>query len=323
MQILYPDIRPNERYQLSVDDIHTLYIEESGNPKGLPVLFVHGGPGAGCSPYDRRFFDPDVYRIILFDQRGAGRSTPHAMLENNTAQHLIEDMERIREHLNVDKWALFGGSWGSTLSLLYAQAHSDRVLGMVLRGIFLCRDEDLQWFYQHGADRIFPDYWAEFIEPIPENERDNLVEAYYKRLVGSNEIAKMSAAKAWSTWEGQCATLRPNPDIVQMFSDPHTALSLARIEAHYFMHKAYLEPNQLLENADKLADIPGIIIHGRYDMICPLDNASRLHSAWPASELHIVRDAGHSSHEPSIVDALIKATEEMARQLGREGDLPG
>ncbi|SMF01080.1 prolyl aminopeptidase . Serine peptidase. MEROPS family S33 [Alteromonadaceae bacterium Bs31] len=320
MQNLYPEIKPYAKHELAVDDIHTLYIEECGSSEGIPVLFIHGGPGAGCSKHDRRFFDPEKYRIILFDQRGSGRSRPHAELENNTTQHLIEDIEAIRQYLDVEKWALFGGSWGSTLSLLYAQSYPEKVLGMVLRGIFLCREEDLQWFYQSGADRIFPDYWKEFTSLIPEEERGNLLKAYYLRLTSSNEIAKMSAAKAWSLWEGRCATLRPNPDVVNAFADPHLAMSLARIEAHYFMSHAFIKPNQILDNMARIENIPAIIVHGRYDIVCPLDNAQSLHEKWQEAELNIIRDAGHASREPSIVDALVKATVEMARRLSGEGD---
>lgn len=323
MQIPFPDIRTYVEHYLKVDELHTVYIEESGNPEGLPVLFVHGGPGAGCSKYDRRFFDPDKYRIILFDQRGAGRSTPHAELEGNTTENLVNDMEAIRNHLQVDKWVLFGGSWGSTLALLYAEAHPEKLLGMILRGIFLCREKDLQWFYQSGADRIFPDYWKDYCAAIPAEEHGDFIQAYYKRLTGANELAMMAAAKAWSIWEGRCATMRPSPEIVQIFSDPHMALSLARIETHYFVNNAFIEPEQIIKNAARLAGIPGFIIHGRYDMVCPLDNAMDLHEAWPDSELHIIRDAGHSSHEPGIVDALVKATNEMARMLGDDGDLHG
>ncbi|WP_045857881.1 prolyl aminopeptidase [Teredinibacter purpureus] len=323
MQILFPEIKPYARHDLVVDDIHTLYIEECGVRDGIPVLFVHGGPGAGCGKNDRRFFDPEKYRIILFDQRGAGRSTPHAELENNSTQHLIEDIETIRRHLDIDRWVLFGGSWGSTLSLLYAQAYPENILGLILRGIFLCRDRDLEWFYQQGADRIFPDYWQEFIHPIAEAERGSLIAAYYEKLTSSNEIAKMSAAKAWSTWEGRCATLRPNPDVVNSFAEPHLALALARIESHYFINNAFLTPHQITDNMPAINSIPGIIIHGRYDMVCPLDNAVTLYQQWEEAELHIVRDAGHSSREPSIVDALIKATEEMAMRLSGEGDQSG
>ncbi len=320
MQPLYPEIKPYAHHELAVDSRHTLYIEECGDPDGLPVLFIHGGPGAGCSVNDRRFFDPEKFRIILFDQRGCGRSTPHADLHDNTTQDLIADIEKIRELLGVEKWLLFGGSWGATLSLLYTQSHPERVSGLILRGTFLCRDSDLHWFYQHGADLIFPDYWQDFVKPIPEDERNNLIAAYYKRLTGDNELAKMAAAKAWSLWEGQCATLRPSHEVVGTFSDTHLALSLACIETHYFINKGFIEPNQILNNAAALEGIPGIIIHGRYDVVCPLDNSYQLYNAWPDAELHIVRGAGHSSREPSIVDALIKATNAMALSIGGEGD---
>ncbi|HEY6527982.1 MAG TPA: prolyl aminopeptidase [Cellvibrionaceae bacterium] len=315
MKTLYSELRVDVTGELAVDAIHSLYWEVSGNPDGVPVLFIHGGPGAGSSHIDRRFFDPARYRIVLFDQRGSGRSTPHAELQNNTTADLISDIEALREHLNIERWVLFGGSWGSTLGLLYAQAFPERVMAMILRGIFLCRATDLQWFYQSGADRIFPDYWEDFVSHIPEAERNNLMEAYYERLTGANELAKMSCAKAWSTWEGRCATLRPNPEIVHFFADPHRALSLARIEAHYFVNNAFIAPNQIIENAHKLKNIRGIIVHGRYDVVCPLDNAFALHQAWPGSELQIIRDAGHSSMEPSIVDALVRATDQIADEL--------
>lgn len=320
MTPLYPEIKPYARHELKVDDTHTLYIDESGDPNGIPVLFIHGGPGAGCGKYDRRYFDPQKYRIVLFDQRGAGRSKPHAELENNTSEDLVNDIEKIREYLDIDSWVLFGGSWGSTLGLLYAQAFPQCVKSMILRGIFLCRPKELSWFYQDGADKIFPDYWADYVKPIPADERVDMIKAYYSRLTGDNELAKMSAAKAWSLWEGRCATLRPHPDVVKKYSDPHTATALARIEAHFFINNAFLEPNQILENIDKIAHIPSIIIHGRYDIVCPLDNAYSLHQRWPSSELHIVRDAGHSASEPSITDALVKATNAVAKNLSGEGD---
>ena len=320
MHPLYPEIKPFASHKLAVDDIHTIYVEECGDPMGIPILFVHGGPGAGFSKHDRRYFDPEKYHIILFDQRGSGRSKPHAELRQNSTQHLIEDMEFIRNHLEVDNWVLFGGSWGSTLSLLYAQAHPEKVKGLILRGIFLCREQELQWFYQAGADKIFPDYWQDFIKPIAEQDRSNILQAYYKKLTSDNELAKMGAAKSWSIWEGRCATLRPSPDVVNIFSDTHLALSLARIESHYFVNQAFIEANQILDNADKLGNIPGVIIHGRYDIVCPLDNAFALHRAWSNSELHIIRDAGHSAREPSIADALIRATDDMAKQLSGQGD---
>ncbi len=315
MHILYADIKPYQTQMLPVGDGHEIYLEQSGNPDGIPVLFVHGGPGAGCSRQDRCFFDPGRYRIILFDQRGAGRSTPHAELSANTTAHLIADMERIREHLGIERWLLFGGSWGSTLSLVYAQTYSQRVMGMILRGIFLCRRQDIEWFYQYGASLVFPDYWEDFLQPIPEQERGDLVKAYYERLTGANELAKMACAKAWSLWEAHCATLRPNADVIESFGDPHRALSLARIEAHYFINQSFLEENQILNNVKNLDGIPGIIVHGRYDMVCPLDNAQALHHQWHDSELHIIRDAGHASREPSIVDGLVRATRAMARRF--------
>lgn len=317
---LYPDIKPYQRHHLPVESPHELYLEESGNPQGIPVLFVHGGPGLGCSSDNRRFFDPEAYRIILFDQRGAGRSTPHAELQQNHTQALINDIEAIRHYLNVDRWILFGGSWGSTLSLLYAQAFPSRVLGLILRGIFLCRQEDLNWFYQKGTSRVFPDYWEDYIRHVPEARRDECINTYYELLTGDDELARMSAAKSWSLWEAHCATLRPNPHVQEQFVEPHTALALARIEAHYFVNQCFIEPNQILLNAEKLENIPGIIVHGRYDMICPLDNAIALHHAWYDSELHIIRDAGHSAAEPSIIDALVRATQEMAKRFGNDED---
>ena len=315
MQTLYPEIKPYARHELAVEQPHVLYIDESGSADGLPVLFIHGGPGAGCDSASRRYFDPALYRIVTFDQRGCGRSTPHASLENNTTKALIADIERICEHLGIDKFVLFGGSWGSTLALAYAQAHPQRVHGLILRGIFLCRPQEFSWFYQEGASRLFPDYWEDYVAPIPVEERGDLMQAFYKRLTGADQIAQMHAAKAWSTWEGRTATLRPNTQVVERFSEAHRALSIARIECHYFVNDAFLEPNQLLRDMPKIAHLPGIIVHGRYDAICPLDNAWALHQAWPNSELQIIRDAGHSAAEPGITDALIRAAEQMARRL--------
>ncbi|SFT71906.1 prolyl aminopeptidase [Pseudomonas marincola] len=315
MQTLYPEIKPYARHELSVEAPHVLYVDESGSPDGLPVVFVHGGPGAGCDALSRRFFDPNLYRIITFDQRGCGRSTPHASLENNTTWDLVADMEIIREHLNIDKWVLFGGSWGSTLSLAYAQTHPDRVSALILRGIFLCRQQELQWFYQQGASRMFPDFWQDYVAPIPVDERGDMIQAFYKRLTGPDQIAQMHAAKAWSTWEGRTATLRPNPQVVERFSEAHRALSIARIECHYFVNNAFLEPNQLLNNMPNIAHLPGIIVHGRYDVICPLENAWELHQAWPNSELQIIRDAGHAASEVGTTDALVRAADQIAHRL--------
>lgn len=312
---LFPDIHPYSEQMLDVGDGHRLYVEQSGNPNGIPVLFVHGGPGGGCSSEHRSFFDPSKYRIVLFDQRGCGRSTPHASLEANTTTHLVADMELIRNSLSIDQWMLFGGSWGSTLSLVYAQKYPERVNGLILRGIFLCRDQDISWFYQQGANALFPDYWQYYEAEIPAADRHDMVSAYYQRLTSDNEIARMSAAKAWSVWEGRCSTLDPNPDTVEHYADPHLALSIARIEAHYFINKGFIEPNQILKNADKIADIPTVIVHGRYDVICPVKQAFELYNALPHSELHIVRDAGHSAFEQGITDNLVRATNSFAVSL--------
>lgn len=315
MRNLYPDIQPYKTHQIKVDAPHVLYVEESGNPDGIPVIFIHGGPGAGCESYHRRFFDPNLYRIILFDQRGSGRSTPHAELEGNTTQDLVADMEVIREKFNINRWVLFGGSWGSTLSLVYAETHPDRVMGLIVRGIFLTREKEINWFYQEGASRIFPDYWQDFIAPIEEEKRDNLLKAYYEKLTGENEIAQMHAAKAWSIWEGRTATLKQNKNVIDHFGSAHTALSLARIECHYFMNNSFLKENQILKNADKLQNIPGVIVQGRYDLICPVESAWELHQAWPKAELKIIADAGHSATEIGTVDALVTATDTMASDL--------
>jgi len=315
MQSLYPEISPYARHRLAVDPPHELYVEESGNPDGIPVLVVHGGPGGGCEDYHRRFFDAERFRIILMDQRGAGRSTPLAELEGNSTDRLVADMETLRNFLGIERWLLFGGSWGSTLSLVYAETYPERVSGLVLRGIFLCRPRDIQWFYQDGASRVFPDYWQDFLAPIPEDQRDNLLAAYYRKLTSANELEQIQAAKAWSVWEGRCATLYPNPGVVEHFGHPHVAIALARIESHYFMNGAFLEPDQILRDARKLANIPGVIVHGRYDMVCPVENALALSAAWPEANLQIIRNAGHSASEPAIVDALIKGVESVVAEV--------
>lgn len=313
MHDLYPDIQPYSSLWLDVDAPHRLYIEECGNPKGKPILFLHGGPGAGCEPYHRRFFDPEVWRIVLFDQRGSGRSTPHAELTDNTTWHLVADIERIRETLGIDSWHVFGGSWGSTLALAYAETHPARVKGMVLRGVFLCRPHEIDWFYQQGASRLFPDYWEDFLAPIDPAKRGELVKAYYELLTGKDELKRMAAAKAWSFWEGRTATLLNNKDIADHFAEPHVALSMARIECHYFNHDSFFEPNQLLRDAHRLAGIPGIIVHGRYDVICPIENAWELAKAWPDAELQIMPNSGHSAAEPATRKALVAATDRFAR----------
>lgn len=316
MLTLYPEIEPYARHRLTVDEPHQLYLEESGNPEGIPVIVVHGGPGGGCDDYHRRFFDSERFRIILLDQRGAGRSTPLAGLTDNTTQALVGDLERVRQFLGIERWLLFGGSWGATLSLVYAETHPQRVLGLVLRGIFLCRPEDIRWLYQEGASRVFPDYWEDFLAPIPVVERHDLVSAYHKRLTSRNELEQMQAAKAWSVWEGRCATLHPNPRVVEHFAHPHTAIALARIECHYFINEGFLTPGQILADAGRLKDIPGVIVHGRYDMVCPLDNAFELHRVWPRADLRIIRGAGHSASEPALIDALMKAVDDVADLVG-------
>ena len=312
MLTLFPPIKPFAEYSLAVDKPHILHIEECGNPKGLPVLFLHGGPGAGTNADQRRFFDPDIYRIVLFDQRGCGRSTPHAELEKNTTQYLVNDIEAIRNHLGIKQWLVFGGSWGSTLGLVYAESHPEAVLGLILRGIFLCHEPDMRWLFQEGLNRIFPDHWEEYIKPIPKIERSDLLKAYYQRLTGADEVARMAAAKVWSSWEARCATLNPHDGVVEYFSEPHVALSLARMECHYCINHCFLKPNQIMNDLHRIQHIPAIIVHGRYDILCPVDNAYRLHKSWPKSELFIIRDAGHASSELGITDALILATKNMA-----------
>lgn len=315
MRGFYPEIAPHRCEHVVVDDTHTLYLEECGNPGGIPVVFLHGGPGAGCEPFHRRFFNPQMFRIVLFDQRGCGRSAPHAELKGNNTQALVADIEIIRQRLGIDQWLVFGGSWGSTLALVYAQTYPGRVLGLILRGIFLCRPRDIYWFYQDGASHLFPDYWQQFLAPIPQEERGDLVSAYYRRLSGSDEIARMAAAKVWSIWEGKTATLRPKQDVLEHFSTTHTALSLARIECHYFHNNSFLADNQILNNVEQLREIPGVIVHGRYDVVCPVEQAWLLHQAWPQSELQIIPGAGHSATESGIVKALVQSTDQFAERL--------
>jgi len=322
MDALYPAIEPHSTGRLAVGDGHELYFEECGNPRGVPVVFLHGGPGSGCEPWHRRFFDPERYRIVLFDQRGCGRSTPHASLEANTTGHLVADIERLREHLAVERWAVFGGSWGSTLGLAYAQRHPGRVLGLVLRGIFLCRRRDIQWFYQSGADRLFPEAWADYQALIPEAEHDDMVRAYYRRLTDPDPRVREAAARAWSGWEGRASCLIPNEGVIAHFDDIDVAVSLARLECHYFLNDTFLEPDQLLRDAGRLRDIPGFIVHGRYDVVCPVEQAVALQRAWPEARLEIVPDAGHSAGEPGIAQALVAATDELGERLAR-GVAPG
>ncbi|MDC9720314.1 MAG: prolyl aminopeptidase [Gammaproteobacteria bacterium] len=316
MQQLYPELKPYREFYLPVTHGHRLYVELCGNPQGIPVVVMHGGPGGGCGPSSRRFFDPNDYHIILMDQRGAGRSLPHASLEANTTQHLINDFEVLRSELGISKWLLFGGSWGSTLALAYAQAHANHVLGLILRGIFLGRQKDVDWIYEAGgASRMFTDYWQVFQAPLLHTDAEahgQMVSRYYELLCGADELKRFSAAKAWATWEGSIATLEPNPHCVDDFADAHFALALARIECHYFVNQCFFESNQLLENMNKISHLPGIIVHGRYDMICPAQQAFEVHELWQECQLHMVRDAGHSQQEPGIIDNLIKATREFA-----------
>jgi proline iminopeptidase len=318
---LYPEIKPYARHMVEVDDVHQLYVDESGTPDGIPVLFVHGGPGSGCEYDSRCFFNPEKYRIILFDQRGSGRSKPHAELKDNTVAHLIADMEKIRKFLRVEQWMLFGGGWGSMLSLAYAEAHPEHVLAMVLRGVFLGRQEDIDWTYQDGASRFFPDHWEDFVAPIAVAERDNIVAAYAKKIRGADELARMSAVKAWSTWEAHCSSMHPNARLIKHLNDPHRATARAILGTHYLSQQCTLTDNQILLNVDAIADIPGIIVHGRYDTMCPLANAHELHAAWPISQLFIVREAGHSATEPALIDALIRATRDMALRFELDFDV--
>jgi len=307
---LFPPIEARLSGYLDVGDGHSLYYEEAGNPQGQPVLFLHGGPGGGVNPTYRRFFDPDHYRIILFDQRGAGKSTPHAGLEANTTWDLVADIERLRQHCGVDKWLVFGGSWGSTLALAYAETRPKRVTGLILRGIFLCRPWEIQWLYQVGASRLYPDAFDKYLAVIPEDERHDLVSAYYQRLTSEDPAVRLQAAKAWSSWEAATSKLIPDANLVAIFEEDLFALAFARIECHYFSHNSFFDSdNWLLENVSAIQDIPGMIVHGRYDVVCPVQNAWELHKLWPKAELKIVPDAGHSALEPGILHALVAATE--------------
>ena len=310
---LYPPIEPYDSGHLAVGDGHELYWELCGNPDGKPVVFLHGGPGAGASPAHRRQFDPERYRILLFDQRGCGRSRPHASLEANTTWHLVDDIERLREMAGVDKWMVFGGSWGSTLSLTYAQTHPDRVTELVLRGIFLFQQYELDWLYKAGASAVFPDKWEEFVAVIPEDERGDYVAAYRKRLTSDDPDAQLEAAKAWSKWEAETVTLLPHPEVIEDFTEPDKAIATARIENHYMTNKGWLEEGQLLRNVDRIRHIPGVIVQGRHDMCTPPRAAWALHRAWPEAELNIVPDGGHLYNEPGVLDELIRATDRFAR----------
>ena len=305
---LFPPVEPYDTGFLKKGK-HEIYYEQCGNPKGKPAVFLHGGPGGGCGSLSRRFFNPKKYRIILFDQRGCGRSKPHTCLEDNTTWHLIDDIESIRERLDIKKWLVFGGSWGSTLAIAYAQKYPKNVSQLVLRGIFMLRQKELQWFYQYDASEIYPEAWQGFLEEIPKDQRDNLIEAYRKIFYGDDEEKKLSAAKAWSKWEASCSFINYNPDAVREFINAEFALAFALIENHYFVNKGFLEnENQLLNNVDIIRNIPAIIIQGRYDVVCPPTTAYELHSQWPESELVIAPFSGHSAFEKEITHELIKAT---------------
>ena len=313
MRTFYPEIEPYDHGMLDVGDGHRVYWELCGNPNGKPVVFLHGGPGGGCTPTQRQLFDPEKYRILLFDQRGCGRSTPYASLEANTTWHLVADIERLREMIGVDKWMVFGGSWGSTLALAYAETHPERVTELVLRGIFTLRRSELLWYYQEGASWIFPDKWEGFLAPIPEAERGDLMAAYRRRLIDPDPAVQAKAARAWSLWEGETITLLHNQGYSDQFGDEHYAIAFARIENHYFVNEGWFEEGQLIRNAHRLKNIPGVIIQGRYDIATPPKSAWELHKAWPEAQFIMVPDAGHAVSEPGITHHLIEATDAFAR----------
>jgi proline iminopeptidase len=313
---LYPALQPYRTGMLPVSAVHTLYFEESGNPRGKPVVFLHGGPGGGTDATMRRFFDPKRYRIILFDQRGCGRSTPHASLVDNTTWHLVEDMEALRTHLDVGRWQVFGGSWGSTLALAYAETHPKRVTELVLRGIFMLRRWELAWFYQDpgGAGALFPDLWEQYVAPIPKAERDDMIGAYYRRLTSTNRKTLLKAARAWSVWEGATSKMQTDSNYVAQFEDAEFAAAFARIECHYFVNRGFMRTDaQLLEDVRRLRKIPAVIVQGRYDVICPIRSAWDLHRAWPEADLRIVPDAGHSAFEAGNIHELVSATDRFSR----------
>jgi proline iminopeptidase len=313
MRELYPPIDAFDTGSLEVSELHTVHYEQAGNPQGKKVVFLHGGPGGGIEPDYRRYFDPQRWHVTLLDQRGCGRSTPHAELRENTTWDLVADIERLREKLGIDKWFVFGGSWGSTLALAYAQAHPERCLGLVLRGIFLLRRKELLWFYQEGASALFPEMWDEYLKVIPEVERGDLMSAYYRRLTSPDPAVRREAARAWSVWEGATSRLHPDPKLIERMGGEDFADAFARIECHYFVHGGFLRTDaQLLEDVPKIAHLPGVIVQGRYDVVCPATSAWELHKRWPKSKLVIVGDAGHSMKEPGITSALVEATDAFA-----------
>ncbi len=314
---LYPAITPFRSGWLRVSPLHEIYWEESGNPRGKPAVFLHGGPGAGSSPVNRQFFDPERYRIVVFDQRGCGRSRPHASLEDNTTWHLVEDIERLREFLGIERWLVFGGSWGSTLALAYAQAYPRRVSELVLRGIFMLRPWEIHWFYQHGASALFPDRWEDYVAAIPRAERDDLVGAFHRRLTSRNRATQLRAARAWSIWEAATSFLVTNEDNLDKWGEDAFAIAVARIECHYFVHKGFLaSEDQLLKDVRRIRDIPAVIVQGRYDVVCPIQTAWELHRAWPEADFRVVPDAGHSALEPGNTHELVSATDRYAAATG-------
>ncbi|MBV8856858.1 MAG: prolyl aminopeptidase [Acidobacteria bacterium] len=310
MRELYPPVEPYDTGRLQVSPVHNVYYEQCGDPAGQPAVFLHGGPGGGIVSDYRRYFDPASYRVVLFDQRGSGQSTPHAELEGNTTWDLVEDMEKLRTHLGLDAWHVFGGSWGSTLALAYAETHPERVRSLTLRGIFLCRPQEIRWFYQEGASWIFPDVWEEYEKVIPEGERGDFVSAYYRRLTSEDEAVRLEAARAWSVWEGSTSKLFFDYASIEKFADPEFALAFARIECHYFRNNAFFPTaNYLIENVGKIRHIPAVIVQGRYDVVCPIKSAWELHKAWPEADFRVVPDAGHSVTEPGIIHELVSATD--------------
>ncbi|HZD53953.1 MAG TPA: prolyl aminopeptidase [Woeseiaceae bacterium] len=309
---LYPPIEPHHSGWLAVGDGHELYCEESGNPNGKPAVFLHGGPGGGCTAKMRQFFNPAVYRIVLFDQRGAGKSRPHASLHANTTRHLVDDIEKLRTHLTIDRWQVFGGSWGSTLALAYAETHPERVTELVLRGIFLLRKKEIHWFYQHGVSELFPDVWQDYLDPIPVSERHDLLHAYHRRLTGDDDRTRLRAAKAWSVWEGSTSTLLPSAEVRKTFEEDEMALSMARIESHYFVNGGFMEEGRLLRDVGRIRHIPCAIVQGRYDVVCPAVTAWELSLAWPEADFRLVPDAGHAAFEPGNVHELVSATDRFA-----------
>ncbi|NVJ49252.1 MAG: prolyl aminopeptidase [Gammaproteobacteria bacterium] len=315
MQVLFPEIKPYQSGFLDVGDGHHVFFEESGSKDGVPVLYIHGGPGTGSVSYHRRFFDPEKYRIILLDQRGCGQSKAKDALAANTTDHLLSDMEALREHLNLKRWVIFGGGWGATLALLYAQKYTERTLGLVLHSVFLGRQQDIDWIFDVGVPRLVPDYWEEFAQSLHATDRANLLDTFSSRLEGSDDLARMAAAKSWAIWYARSSLLHHSSAWIKRFNDPHVASTTARIQAHYFRHNCFIEDNQVLSDAHKLETVPGIIVHGRFDLLCPLDCAWQLQANWPTAELHIIRDACHANLDPGITDALVRAARDLHKMV--------